>query len=361
MWRGGGWIMKYCKTVLVALLISLGLVTTTVVAKNNKIFDVGRNRSVLISEGSVFVAGYNQYNVFGVAVSNFYSFVEYGDFNNAVSAEVEGARLVVLTNTGSLTLQGLWVDGVERMASDAVDFALSFQKLIILHADGALTSIELDRESVNLATPLSVPYTVAYLEGGYNNIALVTDVNELYLDERFVAADVEMVAVGRNSSIYKTYSGEVYVVDNTTLALALLDADADIVNVSIGNSDMYVHYNDGRVFAKGWHNIIANSVYNNSEKLTEITHLFGVDSIQSSSSHRLALKGLDVYAWAQNTFGEQGMPTGTQVKTHKIAYVTTLVETASAECVAHNNGKNTYGNQKDYCAVGFDKGKGHYK
>ncbi|NOQ15804.1 MAG: hypothetical protein GQ581_01965 [Methyloprofundus sp.] len=353
--------MKYFKTVLIALLIPLSLVATTVAAKNPKNFDVGRNRSVLISEGAVFVAGYNQYNVFGAAISNLYSFVEYGDFNNAVSAEVEGARLAVLTNTGSLTLQGLWVDGMELMASDAVDFALSFQRLVILHADGSLTSIELDRESVNLAIPLSVPYTVAYLEGGYNNIAIVTDADELYLDERFVAAGVEMVAVGRNSSIYKTYSGEVYVVDNITLALALLGSDTGIVNVSIGKSDMYVHYNDGRVFAKGWHNIIANGVYNNSVKLTEITHLFGVDSIQSSSSHRLAIKGLDVYAWAQNAFGEHGVSTGTQVETHKIAYVTTLIEPASAACITHNNGKNTHGNQKNYCAVGFDKGKGHHK
>lgn len=317
--------MKYFKTVLVALLIPLSLIATTVAAKNPQNFDVGRNRSVLISEGAVFVAGYNQYNVFGAAVSNLYSFVEYGDFTNAVSVEVEGARLAVLTEAGSLTLQGLWIDDMELMASDAVDFALSSQKLVILHADGALTSIELDKESVNLVIPLSTPYTVAYLEGGYNNIAIVTDADALYLDERFVAADVEIVKVGRNSSIYKTYSGEVYVVDNTTLALELLDTDTSIVNVSIGNSDMYVHYNDGRVFAKGWHKIIANGAYNNSVKLTEITHLFGVDSIQSSSSHRLAIKGLDVYVWAQNAFGEHGVSTGTQVETHKIAYVTTLV------------------------------------
>jgi len=94
--------------------------------------------------------------------------------------------------------------------------------------------------------------------------------------------------------------------------------------------------------------------------------LFGVDSIQSSPSHRIALIGNEVHAWAQNSHGEFGTVSDS-LETHNIGYVTTIIITDfndsddDLECTSHSNGKNQKGNQVDFCKTGFENGKGHHK
>ncbi len=308
--------MQYLKITLITLLVVLNVVLTPVNAKNDQKVAVDRHRSALISEGAVLVAGYNENNIFGNIISNLYGFVEYGQFDNAISIAMQGGRLAVLTNNGRLSLQGVEFEYMTLIANDVIDFALSSRYLLILHDSGVLTRIALEQAPASvLSSP--PPTTAIHLEGGENNIALITESGLLYLDDRFVADNVDMFAVGQSATLYKTRLGKVYLLDNISLVSTQLAFGTDIVNLSVGAEYLYIHYQDGRVLAKDTRN---------NSKLTAMKQLWGLESIQASNTHALARKGADVYAWGQNHFGQFGQLTKPYVDIERMTYTATLVE-----------------------------------